>query len=68
MGGWPHPSTRAYAYLLEVVSTGSISPSLCMTKVHPCTCLASSLSDFSPIASNNTFTSSNTLKQQISSA
>ena len=26
MGGWPHPWTRSCAYLLEVVSTGSISP------------------------------------------
>ena len=26
MGGWPHPLTRSCAYLLEVVSTGSISP------------------------------------------
>ena len=26
MGEWPHPSTRNHAYLLEVVSTGSISP------------------------------------------
>jgi hypothetical protein len=24
--GWPHPPTRDCAYLLEVVSTGSISP------------------------------------------
>ena len=28
MGGWPHPSTQGHAYLLEVVSTGSISPSM----------------------------------------
>jgi hypothetical protein len=28
MGGWHHPSTVGCAYLLEVVSTGSISPSL----------------------------------------
>jgi len=27
-GGWPHPLTRGHAYLLEVVSTGSISPIL----------------------------------------
>ena len=26
MGGWPHPSTGSCAYLLEVVSIGSISP------------------------------------------
>ena len=26
MGGWPHPSTRDNVYLLEVVSSGSISP------------------------------------------
>ena len=25
MGGWTHPSTRGHAYLLDVVSTGSIS-------------------------------------------
>ena len=25
MGGWAHPSTRGYAHLLEVVSSGSIS-------------------------------------------
>ena len=28
MGEWPHPSTGGHAYLLEVVSTGSISPLL----------------------------------------
>jgi hypothetical protein len=28
VSGWPHPSTGEYAYLLEVVSTGSISPLL----------------------------------------
>ena len=28
MDGWPNPSTGAGAYLLEVVSTGSISPLL----------------------------------------
>ena len=28
MDGWPNPSTGARAYLLEVVSTGSISPLL----------------------------------------
>ena len=28
MGGWPHSSSGDCAYLLEVVSTGSISPLL----------------------------------------
>jgi hypothetical protein len=28
MGGWPHPSTRGHAYLLDEVYTGSISSSL----------------------------------------
>jgi hypothetical protein len=28
MGVWPHPMTRGHAYLLEVVYTASISPSL----------------------------------------
>ena len=28
IGGWPHLSTGGRAYLLEVVSTGSISPLL----------------------------------------
>ena len=28
MGGWPHASTGGHAYLLEVVSSGSISPLL----------------------------------------
>jgi hypothetical protein len=28
MGRWLNPSTRGCAYILEVVSTGSISPSL----------------------------------------
>jgi hypothetical protein len=28
MCGWPHPSTGGHAYLLKVVSTGSISPLL----------------------------------------
>jgi hypothetical protein len=28
MGGWPHPSSADCAYILEVVSIGSISPLL----------------------------------------
>ena len=28
MGRWPHASTRGHVYLLEVVSSGSISPLL----------------------------------------
>jgi hypothetical protein len=36
MGGWPHPLTGGHAYLLEVVSKGSISPLLCISaKVIP---------------------------------
>ena len=36
MVGWPHSLTGGWAYLLEVVSTGSIFPSLCiLAKVIP---------------------------------
>jgi hypothetical protein len=28
IGGWPHPSTGGCAYLLKVISTGSLSPLL----------------------------------------
>ena len=36
MGGWPYPTIRGQAYLLEVLSTGSISPLLCISaKVIP---------------------------------
>jgi hypothetical protein len=28
MSGWPHPSTGGHAYILEIVSSGSISPLL----------------------------------------
>jgi hypothetical protein len=31
MGGWLHPSTGGHAYLLEVVSTGSISSLMCIS-------------------------------------
>jgi hypothetical protein len=31
MGGWPHPSTGGCEYLLEMVSSGSISPILCIS-------------------------------------
>jgi hypothetical protein len=36
VGEWPHPSTGGHAYLLEVVSSGSISPLMSsLTKVIP---------------------------------